>query len=430
MKLLVVVNNLLPKTNANTNIVYRLADELWERYGDEILLLGTQTADQEEGTDVLYPTWQIPTVYEYQKKIPETLGKKEKLLRVMMHPGLWEFRLRRAVDRYPLQRQYRRYLKKILRSEKDIDCVLCVSCPHDTIHAAARVVRGIPLASYQLDPWSTNLCYQGNPRVKMEEARALARCSAAFITKEMERERREGVYTPPLDTIVPLEFPCLLPPPVAENRFAAYGDSKIHCAYVGQLYSETVRGPGFLFSLFQSLEKYGIILHIIGNSEVQAQQYRDQLPQNIILHGRVSPQEAKAYMASADILVNMGNTIPNMLPSKTIDYISCGKPILNLCKIPNCPTIPYMEKYPLSMVFLESESISAAQIKRVATFCTENKGRSLSYAEVRDVFYECTPEYVAKRIHTTLQNIIAFPQHKTKSHAHRICQATTRKTIL
>lgn len=407
MKLLVVTNDLLPHTNANTNIVYRLADVLRERYGCEILLLGTQTASEEAVKEERYQSWRIPIVHQYQDKIPNTLSRQAKILRLLMHPSLWEFRLRKIFDRYPLQRQYRKYLKKILRNEKDIDCVLCVSCPHDTIYAAAQVVRNRVLASYQMDPWSTNYIYQGDLRIKQEEERALARCDVAFITKEMERERREGLYSPPLERVVPLEFPNLVCPlAVSKNLFKDDREDRIHCAYVGQLYSETVRGPGFLFSLFGALEKCGIVLHVIGNSEVQAQQYRDTLPANVILHGRVSPQDAKKYMMSADILVNMGNTISNMLPSKTIDYISCGKPILNLCKIPNCPTIPYMEKYPLALTLMEANEISEELVERVATFCAENKGKNLSFAEVKEIFYDCTPEYVGEIIYRTLEDVV------------------------
>lgn len=407
MKLLIVTNNLLPRTNANTNIAYRLADLLREQYGYEILFLGTQTAAIEAGEEQQYPSWQIPTVHQYQKQIPETLSKGEKMLRLLMHPTLWEFRLRLALDRYPLQRQYRKYLKRILRVEKGIDCVMCISCPQDTIYAAAQQVDGIPLLSYQLDPWSTKYDWLGNQQVKKEEHFALSRCAATFITKEMERERKQGIYQPPVERIVPLEFPNLVSPPeVSKNLFKDSGADKIHCAYVGQLYSETVRGPGFLFSLFQELEKFGVVLHVIGNSEAQAQSYRDKLPANVMLHGRVSPQKAKEYMMSADILVNMGNTISNQLPSKTIDYIACGKPILNLCKIPDCPTIPYMEKYPLAMTVMEQEGISPELVTRVANFCLESKEKNLPFEEVKDIFYECTPEYVAGMIHKTLETIL------------------------
>ena len=406
MKLLIVANNLMPKTNANTNIVYRLADMLQQQYGDEILFLGTQTAAKELSAEQHYSSWQIPTVYQYQQKIPETLSKKEKVIRLLLNPALWEYKLRSVTDRYPLQRQYRKYLRQILRAEKSIDCVLCVSCPHDTLYAASRVVKKVPLASYQLDPWSTNSCYHGNPQVAREEKSALSRCAVAFVTREMDRERREGIFAPPLDRVIPLEFPNLIQPPNGKDRFSEFGKEWIHCAYVGQLYPESVRGPRHLFTLFRELEKYGIMLHVIGNSAAQAKQYESSLSKNIILHGRVSPKEAKAYMMSADILVNMGNTIPNMLPSKTIDYISCGKPILNLCKIPSCPTIPYMEKYGNALTIMEKDTAKTDVINRIVAFCKEKNGYSMSFAEVKELFFECTPEHVAGVIHKTLQEVI------------------------
>ena len=51
-------------------------------------------------------------------------------------------------------------------------------------------------------------------------------------------------------------------------------------------------------------------------------------------------------MNKSDILVNLGNTISNQLPSKLLDYASVKRPILNIIQMDDCPTIKYLEKYP------------------------------------------------------------------------------------
>ncbi len=49
----------------------------------------------------------------------------------------------------------------------------------------------------------------------------------------------------------------------------------------------------------------------------------------IIKHGLVDTNEIKTVLADADILVNVGNAVAEVKPSKTFEYISTGKPIVN-----------------------------------------------------------------------------------------------------
>ena len=60
----------------------------------------------------------------------------------------------------------------------------------------------------------------------------------------------------------------------------------------------------------------------------------------------VDNDEAESILMSADILVNIGNSVSNQIPSKLFDYISTGKPILNIYKNKNCPSLEILSKYP------------------------------------------------------------------------------------
>ena len=46
--------------------------------------------------------------------------------------------------------------------------------------------------------------------------------------------------------------------------------------------------------------------------------------------GRVSHTVAIQYMSEADFLLNIGNSISSMVPSKIFEYISTGKPIISI----------------------------------------------------------------------------------------------------
>jgi hypothetical protein len=59
-------------------------------------------------------------------------------------------------------------------------------------------------------------------------------------------------------------------------------------------------------------------------------------------------------MREADILVNIGNDAPYQLPSKVVEYISMGKPILNVAKIEEDSSREFFKAYPVSLCLLEN----------------------------------------------------------------------------
>lgn len=401
MKVLIVTNALYPLSNANSDIAYKVADILHDKFDVEIEFLGCQMTETMNITPYRgYRTWYLRQIYRYIQAIPAELPKWKKCFRLLLHPKLWPTRYRLSWSRYPMAKPYRCALLRILKEEPDIDAVISVVCPFDSLYAAAEIVKDRVLIGYKLDPWGMNQTCLSDKQYWEDEQKADAHCDAILVTPPIYQDYQAGRNLAPLEKIQQVEFPNLLQP-ARTIQLPVFDKDNIHCAYVGQLY-DNIRKPDYLFDLFRRLEKQPVVLHIIGNTKLQAKQYQRILPKNVILHGRVPQREAIAYMQAADILVNLGNTVSNQLPSKLISYISYGKPILNLCKIPNCPTLPYMEKYPLSLTVMEEDGILPETVDHVAAFCTENKGKQLSFETVKTLFYECTPEYVGGIIYKTL----------------------------
>ena len=84
------------------------------------------------------------------------------------------------------------------------------------------------------------------------------------------------------------------------------------------------------------------------------------------------------------MLVNIGNSVDNFMPSKIFEYISTGKPIINVYKIPECPTLKYLAEYPLALCVSEEEirqDLPGCAAK-VRTFCLENRGKRVSAEEI------------------------------------------------
>ena len=149
-----------------------------------------------------------------------------------------------------------------------------------------------------------------------------------------------------------------------------------------------------MLELFTKLpENY--VLHLYGGgSEQIVANYHDKLGSRLIRHGWVSSAKSAAAKKEADILVNLNNSIKNMLPSKLVEYINTGKPILNICQLANCPSLPYMDKYPMALSITPDQDIDD-MARRLIAFAELNRGKTLPHDTVENLFENCISDYVA-----------------------------------
>ena len=96
-------------------------------------------------------------------------------------------------------------------------------------------------------------------------------------------------------------------------------------------------------------------------------------------------------------MVNIGNTITNQLPSKLLDYISLRKPILNIYKIDECPTLEILKDYPLSLSVSENENVETASCK-IEEFILSNIGKTVDVETVKKYYRDYFPSSVAEYI--------------------------------
>ena len=118
----------------------------------------------------------------------------------------------------------------------------------------------------------------------------------------------------------------------------------------------------------------------------------------MVRHGWVSKEEANAFVDQFDVLVNVNNTITNQLPSKLFEYISTGKPILNLCKSEDCLSKPYMAKYENGVCIVEKQDFVGTDVRLIENFVEQHLRMVLSKDEVLVSFKENTDVSVAELI--------------------------------
>lgn len=347
-----------------------------------------------------------------------------------------------AVRALALHRPRRRAAcrKEIERLDREMgyDAVIAVAAPYHAAAALAAARVGGKKAAWLMDPYSQNRGWVVPARALAEETAIYRAMDAIFVTRLMEPDYAPGgpfaAFGPKVHR---LEFPALVAAEGAEGAAravhadagaagpehpaaqkaadgpagpaaaAAPGASGIRCVFVGSLYPE-LRTPEFALRLFLALADEAVTLAFYGGGwehfppESPVGRLRAEaearLGGRLAIHGPVPPEEARRLVAGADILLSLGNTVANQLPSKVFEYCGAGLPVLHLAERPDDAALPYFARWPLACAVQRSEGLGPAVLARVRSFLHENAGRRLPFAEAERLFAENTPAAVAARL--------------------------------
>lgn len=412
-KIIILQEDLFLDPGANTKLVFRLCEQLRE-IGYDVSVLGIAHSEAEQVAEYRG----IHLIHEPDNKTAEMRQLKQRLsrfhwLRYILRPRSIWYRLNN--DRYtPFYLETRSWLRK---HAHEYDALIACCSPYYPLALAAEVADRIPVIYYKIDPvgsWGNksgrdetlatidNEIKWDNAASRIIMPDVVYRDYMRLPTK-VNGNKVEVAQFPNVRPIVPL--------PQRSKIVENFEPSKINLLFVGKFYAE-IRHPQYLFDLMEQLRDTPIVLHIVGPLNYMGfdQAYIDryftnQIP-NIRFHGAVPPTEADDILLYADGLVHLGNSVDTAMPSKILDYISSGKPILNICKIRTCPTLPLMERYPIGMTIFEDEGVSDLMSERVREFCSINKGKQIPYDEIKKLYPECTIEYVGNQFDETIQTAI------------------------
>jgi hypothetical protein len=155
-----------------------------------------------------------------------------------------------------------------------------------------------------------------------------------------------------------------------------FGADTLDMVYLGVLYP-TLRPPDSLLALFSEMHKKNdkLRLHFFGDikgCEPAFEMHRNLLGDAIVIHNSIPRESVGPTMEGADILVNIGNGTEHQLPSKLVEYVAAGRPILNISRTPRDTAAAFLKNHPSSLsVVLEDETPTAGQIALALDFVRE-----------------------------------------------------------
>lgn len=411
MRVLFMTDKLYPSTGANDRIVYRIIDELLKYRNMQISIIGEAPYTEQQKANYK-GCLQIYEPYYYWMRYREMSIKlgKWSWLRFILNPRTILYRISKQNEGDgPYRLEMNRWLKKHCR---EYDAIVAMSMPYLNLEVAATVGDKVPVIFYPLEPIATyNKTCQNFEQLLDYEIAIENAASKIILTSLIHEDFLKERTRLNEHKVIEAEFPCVIKRTDGSNQRIPERKSKTELAFVGKFYAET-RTPDYLCKIVDGLSASDYRMNVVGgltrgqfDDDIIKKYFTNQHP---IIHcvGFVHPTKADAYMSNADILVHVGNTQTNIMPSKILDYISTGKPILNICKTRECPTLPLMEKYPLCLNLFEDDGIDAKTIARVDAFCRENTGKQIPFDTISEIYKQYTPQYVGAIFHKAIMDAI------------------------
>lgn len=318
-----------------------------------------------------------------------------RLARLACRPAAAAAAFRQLVLRRPRrQTEARRRIEALCR-QYGFDAVTAVCAPYRAAFGLESARIPAKKMLWQLDPYAANREYTA-PGGARREAGLLAAMHASFITEQALPDYESGPLAAQRQKIHTLAFPCLIPAQGA----ASAPHAGLRCVFCGNLHPE-IRRPAFALALFQALALPDLTLVLAGGGwepfAAEAEAAKAAMGDALDLPGLVPPDKARRLLQSADVLLSIGNTVDNQMPSKVFEYIGTGKPILHLTANDNDPALPVLARYPLAFTLREADGPTPKAADALRRWLLDAAGRTLPFAQCAALYPEYTPAAVAQR---------------------------------
>ena len=380
MKLLIMTGSLYPQAGNNANLIGKLISQFLAT-GHEVHLLSTATGAEESklpaecfGVPVHWVTdrrrdWRRRLLYPAIAKIVDPNGFSD------------------AIQAQVLLREL-----KTVRNSFPFDAVISTSEPYPMAIAASQLDGGRK-ALYMMDPPAcvsngTETVYRNRTLPRM-----LKNQTAVITTPFISDALIANSYRLPHKS-VSVGFPMITD---HMPKRTAPDDNRIHLLFCGWLYSE-IRSPRNFLDIVSRLDERFEVTFMGRECELLQERFPTETRASIITLPNQPYDVALQAMADADIMINIGNSVPVHMPSKTLEYINTGKPFVNFYKMDDCPTLYYTKRYPLCLNLFEGDGDVDAAARRFIDFCAENKGKTVDRSYIEREYEDCTPQYIAQKI--------------------------------
>lgn len=294
---------------------------------------------------------------------------------------------------------------KVCSTEK-IDMVVAVyfamMYPVELIEVGRMLKAKYPqmhLCIYELDSVADGIASQSKwkwltlPSYRRYLNKIYRKADSVFLMKSHEEhwKAQHGKYSDKLVLVdIPVLRPCTLPQVTKSSDDVTF--------LYGGLVDAGYRSPACILNLFAQEEK-ALNWRVCFYSKGCEEMLRSAAEQDkrIQLMGYVKPEVLEQAIAEADVLLSIGNAYSNSLPSKLINYMGYGKPIVHFSLQKHDICADYLNRYPLALVI--PAAAGREEVGQMVTdFVKRCRGKRLTYEEVAAELEMNTPQYTVKQM--------------------------------
>ena len=376
---------LLPQPGNNANLISKLIPYLREKGEVHILAPAFGETELPETVFGVPVHWATDTKRDFKRSF--------------VYPAISKLRDKGGYSDALYETILLRELESV-RESFDFDAVLSTSEPFFAASASARIENAKKLL-YIMDPPECVLGGKGTPFRNRSLGRILKKQDAIFTTPFIREALSENTYGEYDCKITSVGFPMIEEHQRGKTQVINTQNGKIDLLFCGWLYSD-IRSPEYFLDIVSRLDERFCVYFMGRECEKLRKRFSFETKAEIVTLPQQPYQAAIDAMLDADILINIGNSIPVHMPSKTLEYINTGKPIVNFHKLPDCPTRYYTDRYPKCLNIFEGDGDIDEAAARFIEFCLDNKGKTVEREYILREYSDCTPRYIAQKIRDIL----------------------------
>jgi len=410
MKILCLVDRYYPDSSANTICCDNIAEILKEK-GHSVDFLAIKNSPDDKDFDI-YNGSNVIKIETYQHRLLRKYGEKYHANKWMDFP--WAFRRFHGVLQKvkipfkPLTTglvsldtlNVKDIIKKVISVGNHYDCLITYSMPFEFILVSKKLIEAkVAEAWYPifLDSYVNNEILSKRKlsfRKRLAE-KTLEKANHIFMVDGIIKGNVKKGFNPEYHKKTTEIFIPMLKK--FEIKKAEQKPIKTTICYCGGFYRD-IRNPKKMLKILSGLDET-IKIKWLGHGceDIVKKELENFKGASFEIMGRVPHEKCVQEMVDADLLINLGNTVSNQMPSKIFEYIGMGKPIINFYFNEQDMCLPILEKYPLGLNINLNNS-SEKDIETLSKFIKENKGKQLSYEEATKNLEDYKIENVAKTI--------------------------------
>ena len=376
---LIVTHQFIPHVSPRTTRWKLIVDELISRGHNVTIITGTKQALQTENYKTIFvgnsrASKVVNDLRTQSNNIDPNNKFKDKLLKFLKI--VYRFVVRNLAWPDYSMLWLISVFKEKNKYKVDYDLIISVSLPFSS-HIAAYLINkkinkpwimdiGDPFSLKVSAPENNGLLYSGLNRYTEKKFYKLAN-QILFTHEDVKKAHEEEFEIDSQKTIIGQPISKFDPTLYKQTQEYDYSKKIIKFGYFG-IFTKGVRTPNNFYKFLDSFNNYEMHWYVNQDSEEILKKENYNKTKNFFF-SQVSRDEALHLMVSSfHCLVSVGNLNPNQIPSKVIEYVATGKPVVHFAEIDTDPVIEISKEFNNLFVVNKNTNIELFKNKLINYF--------------------------------------------------------------